>query len=41
MGQIVGSMNKVRRTKDVILEIVEEYLEATGRLDRLNAGADA
>ena len=37
VGQIVGSMNKVRRTKDVIMEMVEEYLEATARLESLNA----
>ena len=39
VGQIVGSMNKVRRTKDVIMEMVEEYLEATARLESLNAAA--
>lgn len=39
VGQIVGTMNRVRRAKDVILEMVEEYLEATSRLDRLNAAA--
>lgn len=39
VGQIVGSMNKVRRTKDVIMDMVEEYLEATGRLEELNREA--
>lgn len=39
VGQIVGSMNKVRRTKDVIMGMVEEYLEATGRLEALNREA--
>jgi NAD(P)H-dependent flavin oxidoreductase YrpB (nitropropane dioxygenase family) len=41
VGQIVGTMNKVRRTKDVIMDMVEEYLEATGRLERLNAAVEA
>jgi len=36
VGQVVGTMNKVRRTRDVVLEMVEEYLEATGRLEELN-----
>lgn len=37
VGQIVGSMNKVRRAGDVVIEMVQEYLEATERLERLNA----
>lgn len=42
VGQIVGTMNKVRPTRAVIMDMVEEYLEATGRLDELNrAAADA
>ena len=44
VGQIVGTMNKVRRTKDVIMDMVEEYLECSQRLERLNekaAAADA
>jgi len=41
VGQIVGTMNKVRRTKDVIMDMVEEYLEASGRLERLNEAAGA
>jgi NAD(P)H-dependent flavin oxidoreductase YrpB (nitropropane dioxygenase family) len=32
VGQVVGQMNKVRRTKDVIFEMVEEYIDASGRL---------
>lgn len=36
VGQIVGRMNKVRKVRDVILEMVEEYVEATERLNRLN-----
>ncbi|MBM3663812.1 MAG: nitronate monooxygenase [Actinobacteria bacterium] len=39
VGQVVGTMNRVRRTRDVVLEMVEEYLEATGRLESLNAAA--
>jgi NAD(P)H-dependent flavin oxidoreductase YrpB (nitropropane dioxygenase family) len=38
VGQIVGTMNKVRRTKDVVMDMVEEYLECTSRLERLNNG---
>ena len=41
VGQIVGTMNKVRRTKDVIMDMVEEYLEASARLERLNESASA
>ena len=41
VGQIVGTMNKVRRSKDVIMEMVEEYLEATARLESLNEAASA
>ena len=32
VGQIVGSIDKVRRTSDVVLGMVEEYIEATERL---------
>jgi NAD(P)H-dependent flavin oxidoreductase YrpB (nitropropane dioxygenase family) len=32
VGQIVGQMNEVKRTRDVIGQMVEEYLEATERL---------
>ena len=39
VGQIVGRMNKVRKAGDVIIGMVEEYLEASGRLDRLNEAA--
>ena len=40
VGQIVGRMNKARRTKDVIYEMVEEAIESTERLNTLmdNAG---
>ncbi len=39
VGQVVGSMNKVHKARDVVLTMVEEYLEATEHLDRLNARA--
>ena len=35
VGQIVGRMTKVRRTKDVILDLVTESIEATDRLGAL------
>jgi hypothetical protein len=41
VGQIVGRMNKVRRVKDVIYDLVEECIEATERLDALMERADA
>ncbi|MER5623819.1 nitronate monooxygenase family protein [Streptosporangium sp. NPDC002544] len=34
-GQIIGTMNQVRLTKDVVFGLVEEYIEATERLGRL------
>jgi NAD(P)H-dependent flavin oxidoreductase YrpB (nitropropane dioxygenase family) len=35
VGQIVGQMNTVRPTREVIYQLVEEYLEAVERLQRL------
>ncbi len=35
VGQVVGRMTKVRRTKDVIYDLVEETIEASERLGRL------
>ncbi|HEY4376074.1 MAG TPA: nitronate monooxygenase, partial [Acidimicrobiales bacterium] len=35
VGQIVGRMDKMRPSKDVIYEMVEECIESTDRLDRL------
>ncbi len=32
VGQVVGQMNKVRRTKDVIFDLVSDYIEAAGTL---------
>ena len=34
VGQVVGQMNRVERTADVVQRLVEEYLEACERLDR-------
>src|SRR3954464_2039400 len=34
VGQIVGRMNSVRTTKDVIYEMIEEYIETTERMRR-------
>jgi NAD(P)H-dependent flavin oxidoreductase YrpB (nitropropane dioxygenase family) len=39
VGQIVGSMNKVRKAGDVVIEMAQEYLEATARLEKLNQDA--
>jgi NAD(P)H-dependent flavin oxidoreductase YrpB (nitropropane dioxygenase family) len=35
VGQVVGLMNDVRPARDIILQLVDEYLEAVDRLDRL------
>ena len=35
VGQIVGKMNEIRPVREVIVQIVEEYLEAVDRLERL------
>ena len=35
VGQIVGSMNEVRPVREVILQLIEEYLEAVERLEGL------
>ena len=35
VGQIVGRMNTVRPVRDVIFDLVEEFVEATERLDQL------
>lgn len=32
VGQVVGQMNKIRKTKDVIFEMVEDYIDATTRM---------
>jgi hypothetical protein len=35
VGQVVGAMNTVRPTRRVVLEMVEEFIDAVERLDRL------
>jgi NAD(P)H-dependent flavin oxidoreductase YrpB (nitropropane dioxygenase family) len=35
VGQVVGQMNEVLSTRELIFKLVEEYVEATDRLDRL------
>jgi NAD(P)H-dependent flavin oxidoreductase YrpB (nitropropane dioxygenase family) len=40
VGQIVGAMNEVRPVREVIVGLVEEYLEAVERLERLQTDAD-
>jgi len=37
VGQVVGLMNQVRPVRDVMRQLVEEYVEAVDRLDALNA----
>ncbi|CFS57434.1 2-nitropropane dioxygenase [Mycobacterium tuberculosis] len=39
VGQVVGQFTKVEKTATVIERWVQEYLEATARLDALNAAA--
>jgi NAD(P)H-dependent flavin oxidoreductase YrpB (nitropropane dioxygenase family) len=34
VGQIVGRMNKIRRTRDVIMDMVEEYVECVERMNQ-------
>lgn len=36
VGQVVGQLTQVRKARDVILSLVEEYVEATERLTRLS-----
>ncbi|CAN5647863.1 nitronate monooxygenase family protein [soil metagenome] len=40
-GQVIGQATHVRKVRDVIFSLVEEYLEATERLIRLGEGVDA
>ena len=35
VGQIVGPMNEVLSTREVIFELVEEYVEAVERLEQI------
>jgi NAD(P)H-dependent flavin oxidoreductase YrpB (nitropropane dioxygenase family) len=39
VGQVVGQMNRIERTAQVVQRLVEEYLEACERLNHLNAAA--
>jgi NAD(P)H-dependent flavin oxidoreductase YrpB (nitropropane dioxygenase family) len=39
VGQVVGQFTKVEKTSTVIERWVQEYLEATNRLDELNEAA--
>jgi NAD(P)H-dependent flavin oxidoreductase YrpB (nitropropane dioxygenase family) len=39
VGQVVGQMNEVRSVREVIFDLVEQYVDAADRLKRL--GADA
>jgi NAD(P)H-dependent flavin oxidoreductase YrpB (nitropropane dioxygenase family) len=41
VGQIVGQMNRVRSVREVIYDLVQEYLEAVERLQQLSSGAGA
>jgi NAD(P)H-dependent flavin oxidoreductase YrpB (nitropropane dioxygenase family) len=40
VGQIVGQMNEVRPVREVVYRLVEEYLEAAERLQKLTPAAD-
>ncbi len=35
VGQVVGSLNRVRPTRSVVLEMVEEFIDTVGRLEGL------
>ena len=37
VGQVVGSMNTVQPTRRVVLDMVDEFIDAVQRLDRLCA----
>jgi NAD(P)H-dependent flavin oxidoreductase YrpB (nitropropane dioxygenase family) len=39
VGQVVGQMNRIERAADVVQRLVDEYLTACERLERLNARA--
>ena len=39
VGQVVGQMNRIERTADVVQRLVTEYLEACERLNSLNERA--
>ncbi|MCU1426258.1 MAG: 2-nitropropane dioxygenase [Actinomycetia bacterium] len=37
VGQVVGMMNQIRPARDVVLQLVDEYIEAVERLEKLQA----
>ncbi len=39
VGQVVGQMNRIERAAEVVQRLVDEYLVACERLERLNARA--
>ncbi|MGH3560384.1 MAG: nitronate monooxygenase, partial [Mycobacterium sp.] len=39
VGQVVGQLTRVEKTAAVIERWVQEYLDATNRLDEINAAA--
>jgi NAD(P)H-dependent flavin oxidoreductase YrpB (nitropropane dioxygenase family) len=39
VGQTVGLMHQVRKARDVVATLVEEYVDACERVDRINQGA--
>ena len=41
VGQIVGRMNEMRSVKEVVYQLVEEYLAAVERLDKLTSAQTA
>jgi NAD(P)H-dependent flavin oxidoreductase YrpB (nitropropane dioxygenase family) len=41
VGQIVGSMNRVRPARDVMFQLVEEYIDAVERLSQPLSASDA
>ena len=40
VGQIVGSMNQVRPVRDVMFDMVNEYIETVERLDTITGTGD-
>jgi NAD(P)H-dependent flavin oxidoreductase YrpB (nitropropane dioxygenase family) len=40
-GQVAGQIKVIRKSADVVLELVEEYAEAVQRLETLNEGLEA
>jgi hypothetical protein len=36
VGQVVGSLDRVRPTRAVVLEMVEEYIDTIGRLTSID-----